>query len=310
MKPYSHITRALAIIASIIVIVAIVRSELIPSSYGKFGEYRADHLTEEMASTPIHQGDESCLDCHEKEWDVADGRHAEVPCENCHFLPAPHAEAPPGEFSMADSALKESRRIAELIFQSRYAVMNEGGDKEKIHEMITVFDNNEGEKTVRVFRGEPVIGEFGEMAGEREIWEADPDLSKTLLEGEEIMQTLAETIRYIQPVTVKEECLECHTQASVGDISGVIELTFPVGGLKIKRYKKVADMPADRSREACANCHRSLSSRPKKFPQVKNMDGHVKEYWKEKLGPFDPEALCLKCHKAHFPRIVKGASVK
>lgn len=310
MKPYSHITRALAIIMSILVIGAIIRAELIPSSYGKFGQYRADHLAEEMALIPLHKGDESCLGCHEKEWDIADGRHGEIPCENCHFFPSAHAEPGPEEFSVADYALEESRRAFDLIFQSLYAIMSKGWDKEKINQLVAVFNRDESEMTVRVFRGEPVINEFGEVEKERETWEADPDLRKALLEGEEIMQTLEETIRYIQPILVKEECLECHTKASVGDVNGVIELTFPISKLKIKMYKKVADMPADRSREACANCHRFLSSRPKNFSQVKNIGAHIKENWKTKLGPFDPEALCLKCHKAHFPRIVKGASGK
>jgi len=177
MNHHRHVIRAFVVTGVLLFGILAGRACLTPETYGQYGKYRAAHLDEARAFPALHQGDDACLECHEKEWDMADGKHADVPCEYCHFSAVLHAD--------------------------------------------------EGKA------GPPV---------------KDPDLAK---------------------------------------------------------YRKLANMTVDRSREACLNCHVYLSSRPEKFPQVKDVKKHIKDGWKPDLGEFEPEAQCFRCHRAHFPSIVK-----
>ena len=234
MKHNLHLTRAFLLIIAIMVIGVLVRPLLVPASYGKFGPYRGDHLEEERSTIPIYPGENSCLVCHEDRLEKAEGGHAKVPCVDCHYLGVPHAEGEKRE--IAGVALQGARDSSELIFRALYAVMSKGWDKEKISEMVADLNKTNTAMKISIFRGESVINEFGEKDGEREIRENDPDIMKALREGKDVLTGReGNHVRYIYPVVAKEECLTCHTKGAVGDVNGVIDITFPV---KAKTGKK------------------------------------------------------------------------
>jgi hypothetical protein len=227
VKHNLHITRAFSLVIALLVIGFLVRPLLVPASYGKYGPYRGDHLEEERSAVPIYPGENSCIVCHEKRLEKAGGGHAKVPCVDCHYLGVPHAKGEKRE--IAGVALQSARDTSELIFRALYAVMSKGWDKEKINEMVAKLNKTNPGMRIRVFRGEPVINEFGEKEGEREIRESDPDIMKGLREGKDVLTGReGNLVRYIYPVVAREECLVCHTEAAVGDVNGVIDVTFPV----------------------------------------------------------------------------------
>jgi len=81
----SHIVRLLTIIGVLVVGFVIVRSLLVPASFGEYGHYRGDNLSEQMAILPVHQGPDMCGQCHEEQYgDWQDGGHLTVTCEVCH----------------------------------------------------------------------------------------------------------------------------------------------------------------------------------------------------------------------------------
>lgn len=449
MDDYKHIFRAVLLLITFLVFGAIVRAALVPDSFGKYGPYRGDHLDEERFATPVLGSDDDCLECHETEWDMADGRHAYVPCADCHFLSIPHAK---GKRREIENIMQEyARNASELAFGTLYTVMSKGWKRKDIGEIVEKLNDNDLGMKIRVFRGDPVIRQFGDIEEERAIREEDPDILKALREGKDILMVQEEnTVRYIYPILVKTECLDCHIKAKEGDINGVIDVTFPVElaitpelgkpkqiieiaykdarhaskivfqslysvmrrgwdkektnelvnrlnknnmnmvirlfrgtpvidqfgeitgerefresdpsimralrvgndilleddpkriryiypiktakecitchtgveaddvlgaievnfelkRLTIQGLQKLADMPIDRSQRACAICHSHMPSRPVKFPQVKDFSKHFIDNWKKKMGLVDEEASCMRCHKAHMPRIVKKA---
>jgi len=95
MKKYSHVFRIFSVTGAIFLGLWIFQSVMAPDSFGKYGRYRGDHLLEASSFPPLHRGDDYCLNCHEKEWDMADAKHGGIPCENCHFLAKPHAIVAP-----------------------------------------------------------------------------------------------------------------------------------------------------------------------------------------------------------------------
>jgi ABC-type nickel/cobalt efflux system permease component RcnA len=94
-KDTEHLLRLFAVLVIGVVAFVVLRAAVVPKSFGKYGHYRADAITE-IASRPIaHAGHEVCEGCHT---DVVDqkklGKHVVVPCEACHGAQAKHADDP------------------------------------------------------------------------------------------------------------------------------------------------------------------------------------------------------------------------
>jgi len=58
---------------------------LTPSSFGKYGHYRADAL-DEIAVYPVkYMGSKTCVKCHDTVVSMKnEGYHSDIECENCH----------------------------------------------------------------------------------------------------------------------------------------------------------------------------------------------------------------------------------
>ena len=94
-KDAGHLFRLAGVFVAGLLIFLVIRGFLVPKSFGQFGHYRADAVTE-IAARPIKfAGHESCEGCHA---DVLDkkknGKHAGVNCEACHGPQAQHVDDP------------------------------------------------------------------------------------------------------------------------------------------------------------------------------------------------------------------------
>lgn len=80
-----QIKRHVMLLAVFVALFILVRSFLVPSSFGKYGHYRGDALSENAAIIPKYSGQDSCSDCHSKIVDEkASDVHANLACETCH----------------------------------------------------------------------------------------------------------------------------------------------------------------------------------------------------------------------------------
>ncbi len=76
----------------------ILRSFLIPDSFGEFGHYRGDALDDIQSLEVKYQGEAVCLDCHEDYGELKnEDLHAEISCESCHGPGWKHVEDPSAE---------------------------------------------------------------------------------------------------------------------------------------------------------------------------------------------------------------------
>ena len=94
-KDAGHLFRLAAVFIAGLLIFLVIRGFLVPKSFGQFGHYRANAVTE-IAARPIKfAGHETCEGCHA---DVLDkkknGKHAGVNCEACHGPQAQHVDDP------------------------------------------------------------------------------------------------------------------------------------------------------------------------------------------------------------------------
>jgi diguanylate cyclase (GGDEF)-like protein len=134
--------------------------------------------------------------------------------------------------AVSDLAQEDARLTSQLVFESLYAAMRKGWSKSEISSIIARLNEIDPDMEIRVYRGAVVNRQFGEIAGERAARESD-ELLQAALTGEEILLPNSEKIRFIFPVRAEQECLQCHTQARVGDINGAIDIVYPIKNLKV-----------------------------------------------------------------------------
>jgi diguanylate cyclase (GGDEF)-like protein len=165
--------------------------------------------------------------------------------------------------AIQDLARDDARQTSNLVFQSLYSAMRKGWSKQEINETIERLNTVLPGTKIKVYRGEIVSKQFGEMEGERAMIEKDAALNQTMSDGQGVQQfgstsgaqaPLAKdsaialamstgqdallfpdksNIRYLYPVLAKQECLVCHTESHVGAVHGVIDITFPINNLKV-----------------------------------------------------------------------------
>jgi diguanylate cyclase (GGDEF)-like protein len=133
-----------------------------------------------------------------------------------------------------DLARDDARQTSQLVFQSLYSAMRKGWRKDEINETIERLNTVMPDAKIRVYRGEIVAHEFGEMEGERELIRNDSALKQAMSGGQDaLLFPDKATIRYLYPLLAKEECLKCHTESHVGAVQGVVDITYPISNLKV-----------------------------------------------------------------------------
>ena len=127
------------------------------------------------------------------------------------------------EASIRDSADQVAKSVAESTFNSMYLVMSQGWTRtqlEQFMEQLSSPKESEASIDVMVYRGELVT----ELYGEIDQPQMDKAIRDTMRDGEVIQRTYGNEQRYLHPLKAEETCLQCHTNASVGDTLGVIEV--------------------------------------------------------------------------------------
>lgn len=94
-KDAGHLFRLAAVFVVGILLFLTVRAFLVPKSFGEYGHFRGDAITE-IAARPVNfAGHQACEDCHA---DVLEkkksGKHVHVNCEACHGALAKHVDDP------------------------------------------------------------------------------------------------------------------------------------------------------------------------------------------------------------------------
>ena len=94
-KDVGHLIRLAVVIAIALVVFVILRTAVVPRSFGQYGHYRGAAIGEIAARPIAFAGHGTCEVCHS---DVVDqkklGKHVVVPCEACHGALAKHADDP------------------------------------------------------------------------------------------------------------------------------------------------------------------------------------------------------------------------
>ncbi len=97
LKDSEHLLRLAAVFIVVFLFFLLVRTQLVPKSFGQYGHYRGNAL-QEIAARPVkYAGHNACADCHDEVVKTkAAGKHATVNCEACHGPLQKHVEDPAG----------------------------------------------------------------------------------------------------------------------------------------------------------------------------------------------------------------------
>ena len=142
-----------------------------------------------------------------------------------------------GEYMKRDSisnlAHVDAKKTSKLVFETLYSAMQRGWNKDDLNEIISRLNTVDPNMKVDVYRSEIVARLFGEIEKDKDARTTNLSVQKAI-RGEEVLNiSNSDFIEYYYPVSAKENCLKCHVNANVGDVLGVIDVSYPIEDLKV-----------------------------------------------------------------------------
>jgi Cytochrome c554 and c-prime len=105
-KDAEHLLRLALVFAIGVGVFIALRALLVPRSFGAYGHYRGDAISETAAQPVNFAGHQACEACHTDVAGVKNtGKHAHVNCEACHGALAKHADDPSVQPAKLDTAV-------------------------------------------------------------------------------------------------------------------------------------------------------------------------------------------------------------
>jgi hypothetical protein len=114
LRDWAHLLRPAGVLVFALGIFLLVRSAVVPKSFGRFGHYRAAALDTIRLRPVSFAGQDTCVACHDDQAKTrALGRHAHVACEACHGPQAQHADDPVAHIPQLPDVANLCRRCHE-----------------------------------------------------------------------------------------------------------------------------------------------------------------------------------------------------
>ena len=134
-----------------------------------------------------------------------------------------------------DTAKKNTKMLSESIFISLKTGMS-SGDRVLVDRAIEESKGIKGVSNLNVFKGKPLM----ELLGGTNSVKMDRDVSRAFSLKKKIVKELnnggTHELRMIKPMLATSECIKCHTNQKVGDVIGVVDLTYSLAESDAKLY--------------------------------------------------------------------------
>ena len=132
--------------------------------------------------------------------------------------------------AMTSLAHIDAKKTSLLIFETLYSAMQKGWTRDELNHIIQRLNSVDHSMSVNVYRSDLVVKLYEKKENQRALNSS----VKRALKGEEVLNiTDTSYIEYYYPVSARDVCLKCHTNAKLGDILGVIDVSYPVNNLKV-----------------------------------------------------------------------------
>jgi uncharacterized CHY-type Zn-finger protein len=101
-----HLFRLAAVFIAGVLVFVVLRGLLVPHSFGQYGHYRGDAISEVASKPVVFAGHQVCEGCHTDVLEIkVKGKHGRVACESCHGALAAHADDPSVQPEKLDTAV-------------------------------------------------------------------------------------------------------------------------------------------------------------------------------------------------------------
>jgi len=127
----------------------------------------------------------------------------------------------------------DAHKTSELIFETMNTRMQEGWAKEDLEKIIDRLEHIRKGLEVRSYRSEKVEEILGVNLKDKKTVENDPIIQKAMAGEKQFMIKEDGSIRYLYPMKVSSECITCHHNTQVGDVNGVLDISYPPSEIKI-----------------------------------------------------------------------------
>lgn len=136
-----------------------------------------------------------------------------------------------------DMSRDEVHHISEMVFESMFTAMLSGQGREGIESAARRMSATGPGFLISIIRGEPVAELFGENKIDSMRRINDLAIFDVFKSGKEKMIQKDKRIRFLYPAAFRQQCQQCHTNSTPGQIAAVVEIIYPISDLKVStRY--------------------------------------------------------------------------
>lgn len=124
--------------------------------------------------------------------------------------------------SIKANALRNSNTLAQSTFNSMFQLMSTGWTRAQVESFIDANRRAMADSaySLEIFRGKIVEQRFGPILQGK----MDAPIEAVFRSGEAAQQESKTGVRYIFPLKAEAKCLQCHVNAQVGNVLGVIDV--------------------------------------------------------------------------------------
>ncbi len=131
-------------------------------------------------------------------------------------------------------AQDDAKKTSELIFETMNTRMQEGWGKDDLNKILKKLEHIRIGLKVSSYRSPQVEKLFGIIEEDKKIVQNDPLIQNVIKTGkEEFVIEKDGSIRFLYPMKASGECIYCHLDAKIGDVNGVLDISYPPSDIKI-----------------------------------------------------------------------------
>jgi len=135
-------------------------------------------------------------------------------------------------------AQEDAKKTSSLVFEIMNTKMKEGWGKEDLAVMMKRLNNLKKGLEINAYRSPAVASLFGQDPDATKALKEDKSLLKAMQTGKQVLIVKDDdAVKFYYPIKATKECLECHINAKVGDVNGVLTTYFPGSSISIPLYK-------------------------------------------------------------------------
>jgi len=132
-----------------------------------------------------------------------------------------------------DMSRDEINQISQMVFEAMFSQMLNGKGRTGIEDAARRMMKTGQGMQVSIIRGEAVDKLFGETKIDKMRRLNDLAIFNVFKTGKDSMIQKDQRMRFLYPAKFRQECKQCHLNASVGMVAGVVEIIYPITDLKV-----------------------------------------------------------------------------